>query len=69
MKSREKTTLDIGTRIILESEKLLSQTHHNQISCNDNVNEKYQAMFLAGIRINTLSENYLNNAIHYRSWY
>ncbi|CAF3432160.1 unnamed protein product [Rotaria sp. Silwood1] len=58
----EKATLDIGTRIILESEYLLSQTHNNRKSRTDNENEEYQANFLPGFGlqwIDSLTDNIL----------
>jgi hypothetical protein len=45
---REKATLDIGTRIILESEQLLSKTHNDRISSTDDENQELQAKFLPG---------------------
>ncbi|CAF0938689.1 unnamed protein product [Rotaria sordida] len=60
----EKTTLDIGTRIILESEYLLSQTHNDRISRTDNEHEECQAKFLPGLGlqwIDSLTDNVLLN--------
>jgi hypothetical protein len=47
-KSREKTTLDIGTRLILESEQLLNKTLTDQISRANSENQESQAKFLPG---------------------
>ncbi|CAF3188834.1 unnamed protein product [Rotaria socialis] len=44
----EKTTLDIGTRIILESEHLLDQTENDRIS-HESMNQAYQTTFLPGL--------------------
>lgn len=46
---REKaTTLDIGTRLVLESEQLLSKTHKDKISHTNSENQECQAKFLPG---------------------
>ncbi|CAF4292487.1 unnamed protein product [Rotaria sp. Silwood2] len=58
----DKTTLDIGTRIILESEYLLNQTQNDRTSHTDNENEEYQAKFLPGLGlqwVDSLRDNVL----------
>ncbi|CAF2126479.1 unnamed protein product [Rotaria magnacalcarata] len=50
----EKTTLDIGTRIILESEHLLDQTENDRISHNESINQAYQTTFLPGLGLDCI---------------
>lgn len=45
---REKTTLDIGMKFIMESEQLLNRTLNDKISYMSNENHESQAKFLPG---------------------
>jgi hypothetical protein len=48
LKYSEKAALDIGTRLILESEHLLSKTHNDRTSHTNSENQESQAKFLPG---------------------
>ncbi|CAF0742012.1 unnamed protein product [Adineta steineri] len=52
----EKTTLDIGTRIILESEHLFNKTQNERTSHHNNENQEFQATFLPGFGLQCIND-------------
>ncbi|CAF4199724.1 unnamed protein product, partial [Adineta steineri] len=52
----EKATLDIGTRIILESEHLFNKTQNERTSHNNNENQEFQATFLPGFDLQSIND-------------